>query len=410
MEFELSQEEKLFREAVSEFAKRYIEPSWVEIDEKGRIPVDLIKRMGDQGLFAIPVPEKFGGGGGTYRMAALAVEEVAYHDPSVATAVYMLLNNGWPYVLYLFGGEDAASTVIPEVAKGRAFLGIASTEPHGGSDVAGITTTARRAGGKWVVSGEKVYISGVREVMEDLPNGGGWILLAKTEKPERDHRRITAFLALGRWGGEKAKGIDYSLLTMVGRHGLSTGILKFSEYEVEDSNVVGEVNRGFYIVHQGFNLARILVAAATIGAARWALDRALEWIRERKLFGGKPIASFQGVSFRFAELYTELEAAKLLVYRAAWLADKIYSEKDPAFKPQDLNVPAAMAKLKAPEVAVRVFEEVLKWMGAFGYSKEGAVYRGWLGVTSYVVGAEGAQNIMRYIIARDTIGREYVKA
>jgi len=408
VDFGFTEEERLFRNAVREFAKRHIEPVWTQIDDKGEIPVELIARMGDQGLFAIPVPEDRGGVGGSFVMAAIAVEEIAYHDPSVATAVYTLLNNGWPFVLHLFGRDDVVEEIVPEVARGRAFLGIASTEPHGGSDVAGITTRAEPGGGGWRVKGEKIYISGVREVMERLPGGGGWILLARTGEHPGSHRSITVFAALGRWMGEPAPGLRYSVLESIGRHGLSTGVLVFDGYTLDDRYRLGEPGKGFYIAVQGFNLARILVAAATVGAARWALDRGLEWIRERRLFGGRPLASFQAVSFRYAELLAELEAARLLVYRAAWLADKIYIERDPLFKPQDLNVPSAMAKLKAPEAAVRIFEEVMKWHGAYAYMRESNIYRGWLGVTSYVIGAEGAQNIMRYIIARDTVGREYL--
>ena len=411
MDFEFTQEEKLFRESVREFCKRYVEPVWVEIDEKGFIPNQLIAKLGEQGLLAIPVPERYGGAGGTFTLAAIAVEELAYHDPSVAVAVYTLISNAWPFVLYLFGREEAASEILPEVARGRAFIGIASTEPHGGSDVAAIKTVARRVdGGRWRISGEKVYISGVREVMEQLPTGGGWILLAKTEKPERGHRNITSFVVLPRWRGRIKPGLRYTLLKEIGRHGISGGTLLLEDFEVEDVYRVGDVNKGFYVAMQGFNLARVLIGAATVGAARWALDRALEWLRTRKLFDGKPLASFQGVSFRFAELYTEVEATRLLVYRAAWLADKIYVRREPGYSPKDLNVPAAMVKMKGPETALRVFEEVIKWFGAYGYTKESNLFRGWLGVFSYVVGAEGAQNIMRYIIARDVIGPEYVKA
>ena len=410
MDFELTQEEKLFRDSVREFCKRHLEPIWVSIDEEGRIPTELIERMGEQGLFAIPIPDKYGGMGGTFTMAAIAVEEIAYHDPSVATAVYTLLENAWPFILYFFGQEEAVQEIIPEVAKGRAFIGIASTEAQGGSDVAGIRTVAKRRDERtWLITGEKVYISGVREAVEQLRSGGGWILLAKTEKPERGHRNITAFTAMPRWKGRSKSGFKYSILEEIGRHGISGGILVFEDFEVEDVYRVGDVNKGFYIAMQGFNLARILIGAATVGAARWALDQALDWLRNRRLFDGRPIASFQGVSFRFAELYTELEAARLIVYKAAWLADKIYVRREPGYSPKDLNVPAAMAKMKGPELAVRVFEEVMKWFGAYGYTKESNLFRGWLGTFSYVIGAEGAQNIMRYIIARDVIGSEYVR-
>ena len=159
---------------------------------------------------------------------------------------------------------------------------------------------------------------------------------------------------------------------------------------------------------QGFNLARILVAAACVGSARWALDQAVNYFREKKIFG-RYLSSFQGINFKFAELYAELEMVRLMVYKAAWLADKIYKEKDPSLKPKDLNIPVAIVKMKAPELTTRIYEEVLKWYGAYGYTKEANIYRGWLGTFSYTIGAEGAQNIMRYIIARDVIGKEYVK-
>lgn len=409
MDFKLTEDEIRFKESVTEFCKRYLEPKWVEIDEQGRIPVDLIRKMGEQGLFAIPISDKYGGMGGTFTMAAIAVEEIAYYDPSVAVAVYTLLNNGWPFMLYLYGSEEAKQEIIPKVASGEAFYGIATTEPQGGSDIAGIRTVAKKSGGKWVISGEKTYISGVREIME-LPEGGGFFLVARTGKPEEGHRALTAFNLVPRWGGKLKDGFKPTVYKEIGRHGISTGGFILENFEVEDYHRIGDENKGFYLVMEGFNVARILVAAATLGTARWALDQAVEWLRQRRLFGGRPIASFQGVNFRFAELYTELEATRLLVYKAAWLADKIYIERDPAYKPRDLNVPVAMAKMKGPEVAVKIYEEVLKWFGAYGYTKESNIYRGWLGAFSYVIGAEGAQNIMRYIIARDIIGREYTRA
>jgi len=407
VDFEFSEDEKRFRENVREFAKRYIEPKWVEIDNNGRIPLELIKRMGDQGLFAIAVPDKYGGMGGSYVMAAIAVEEIAYHDPAVAVAVYTLLVNGWPLALYIYGKESVAQEVIPKVAAGDAFFGIGSTEPQGGSDVAGTKTVAKKSGNKWIINGEKAYISGVREIQE-LPEGGGYFLVSKSEKADWGHRNLTDFAFLPKWNGKLRNGWKPTLYDDIGRHGLSTGGFKIEDFEVDDEFRIGDENKGFYYVMEGFNLARIVVAAATIGSARWALDRAAEWLRQRKLFQGRPLASFEGVSFKFAELYSELEAASYFVYRAAWMADKTYLEKPALFKPKDLNVPVALAKLKGPETATRIYEEVLKWFGAYAYTKECNLYRGWLGTFSYTIGAEGAQNIMRYIIARDILGSEYM--
>ena len=408
MDFEFSEEEEMFRDSVREFSERYIQPKWVEVDESNKISYDLIKKMADQGLFGIPISEEYGGMGGTYVMAAIAVEEVAYYDPAVAIAVYLLLNNGWPYALELFGSEEAKSEILPKVVSGEAFFGIASTEPQGGSDVAGIKTFAEKKDGAWILNGEKSYISGVREVTE-LPVGGGWFLVAKTGSLEWGHRNITAFAVLPRWNGRLKNGFKPTIYEEIGRGGLSTGGFILENFEVEDKYVIGEVDKGFYHVIEGFNLARILVAAACVGSARWALDTAMEWLRNRKLFQGRRLSSFQGIQFKLAELYADLEASRLFTYKAAWLADKIYKEKAEGCNPKDLNIPVALAKMKAPETATRIYEEVLKWHGAYGYTKESNVYRGWIGTFSYTIGAEGAQNIMRIIIARDLLGREYVR-
>jgi|Deesub1362B_J571_1020462.scaffolds.fasta_scaffold00072_44 acyl-CoA dehydrogenase len=405
-----SEEEKLFRETVREFCQKYIAPKWVEIDEAAdkepmNVPIDTIKKMGEQGLFCIPCSEEYGGQGGTYTMATIAIEEIAYADPSVALAVYALLNTGWPFALELFGKEEVCQEIIPEVAKGDAFFGIASTEPQGGSDVAGLRTTAVKKGDVYVFNGEKAYISGVGEVQK-LSWGGGWFTLARTGEP--GHRGLSAFALLARKNGELKPGWNPTLYEDIGRHGLTTGGFILEDFELEKDYLIGEENKGFYYVMESFNLARIVVSAATIGAARWLLEQAVQWFKDRKLFGGKSIASFQGVSFRFAELYARWEAAKYFVYRASRLADKIYIEKDPAYKPKDLNVPVALAKNYGPETCVDLAEEVMKWYGAYAYTKEAPIFRAWLGPFSYVIGAEGAQNIMKYIIARDIIGRDYV--
>lgn len=407
VDFEFSEDEIRFRDTIAEFCRRYIEPIWVKVDESNSMPIDLIKRMGEQGLFSIALPEEYGGMGGTFMMATIAIEEIAYYDPAVAIAVYTLLQNGWPLALSMFGSEEAKQEILPHVASGDAFFGIASTEAHGGSDVAGIKTFAEKNGDIWILNGEKVFISGVKEVV-DLPVGGGWFLLAKTGSKEWGHKNITAFALLPKWNGKMKNGFQYSLYEEIGRGGLSTGSFTLENFEVEDKYRIGEENRGFYYVMEGFNIARILVAAACVGSARWALDQAAEWLKTRRLFQGRRLSSFQGIYFKFAELCTELEAARLFTYKAAWLVDKIYFERDIKYKPKDLNIPVALAKLKAPETATRIYEEVLKWHGAYGYTKECNVFRGWLGTFSYIIGAEGAQNIMRIIIARDVLGREYI--
>ncbi|MDM7274902.1 MAG: acyl-CoA dehydrogenase family protein [Thermoprotei archaeon] len=407
VDFTFTREEELFRESVREFLSKKLSPLWESIDERSLIPTDLIRDMGSQGFFAIPVPEEYGGQGGSFTLAAIAAEEVGYHDPSMATAVYTLLNNSWPYVLYLYGSEEAKGEILPLVGSGRGFFGIASTEPQGGSDVAGLRVSASLEGGVYRVYGEKIYISGVREALEQLDNGG-WLLLARTGRVEDKHRGLTAFAFAAKRGGSIVEGLEYSILNTIGRHGISTGILNLKGAPIEPKYVVGGEGRGFYVAMEGFNLARILVAAANIGSARWALEEAVKWSRERVLFE-RPIASFQGVSFPLAELAVELEATKLLVYKAAWTADRIYVRKEPGVKPRDLAFYAAASKMKAVETSFKIYETAMKTFGALSYTKEGRLGRGFLGILSYMAGAEGAQNIMKYIVAGELIGREHVR-
>ena len=408
MELELSTDERLFKQSVHEFLSKELAPIWDDMDSKKSIPTELIHKMGEQGLFAIPVPEEYGGQGGSFFTAALAVEEVAYNDPAVATAVFTLLNNAWPYVLYLYGSEEAKQEILPKVGRGRAFFGIASTEPSGGSDVAGERTYAVREGGVYKVTGEKVYISGVREAMEQLELGG-WYLIARTAPPETGHRGLTGFAFIGNRNGERLAGFEYSILNTIGRHAISTGILRFKETPIEEKYVVGQLGRGFYVAMEGFSLARVLVSAANVGAAQWALETAVKYSRDRRLFGDRPIASFQGVSFPIAEVAARLEAARLLVYKAAQVADRIYIKKEPGLRPHDLDYWAAAAKMMAVETALTAAEVLMKTYGALSYTEEANVFRNLLGVLSYYVGAEGTQNIMRYIVARELIGRDYVK-
>ena len=407
VDYSFSSDEELFRESVRGFLQSKVSPIWVEIDERGRAGRDLILSMGEQGFFAIPVSEEYGGQGGNFVFAAIAAEEVGYADPSMGLAVYTLLNNAWPFILSLYGSEEVKLEVLPKVGRGEAFFGIASTEPRGGSDVGGLTTRAVSYEGGYRVEGEKIFISGVREVVEDL-DYGGWLLLARTGKLEDRHRGISAFAFIAKKDGSIIDGLEYSILETIGRHGISTGILKLNNVYIPSNSIVGEVNRGFYVAMEGFNLARILVAAANIGTARWALERMIEWSRDRRLFDDRPIASFQGVSFPIAEIAAEIEATRLLIYKAAWMADRIYFKREPGLKPRDLSFYSASAKLKAVETSVRAYEILMKTYGALSYIKETNVYRGMLGSLSYMVGAEGAQNIMKLIIARELIGRGYV--
>jgi Acyl-CoA dehydrogenases len=224
MDFGLSREDKLFLDAVRSFAGRVIAPRWVEVDE-GRWPIEEVAaRLGEAGLLGIPLSSKYGGQDGTFLQAALAAEELAYADPSLATSVYMLLETAWPYMVQRYGREEAKEEVLPEVAAGRAFIGIGSTEPQGGSDVASFQTKAVKEDGLWRLYGEKNMVTGVTTML-NLPYGGGVIAITRTGRLEDRHRSITVFLALLKRKGRVAPGFSHRDWEEIGRHGLPTGYL-----------------------------------------------------------------------------------------------------------------------------------------------------------------------------------------
>ncbi len=395
MDFSFTKEEELFRSSVREFCEKTIAPFSGEIDEKGEIPRHVITAMADVGLLGITISAEYGGRGAGFLRAAIAAEEIARADLSMAAAVYYLVEAGWGFLLERYGSRRAKEEVIPDVVNGKTFLGIASTEPSGGSDIASTSTTLKREGGKLIVNGTKSYISGVREAAE---YGGGFVTVAKTDQslghkglslcylPVRDRERITVRTS-----------------RQMGREGISNGFMRINDAEIPDHYLIGEWNRGFYYAMEGFNCARTLVSAACIGAAEKALEAGVEHIRRRRVFN-KPLAEFQGIHFQLAEDHARLESARLLVYKAAWMIDRMYAEN--RLNHSDINKAVASAKLTAPPAAFDIIRDVMMWHGALGYTKEAGLERGLRGVASYVMGAEGAMNIMKVIIGKEIVGKE----
>ncbi|MEM1943116.1 MAG: acyl-CoA dehydrogenase family protein [Candidatus Caldarchaeum sp.] len=406
MDFRLNAEQSLLRDKISEFCRRVIEPRWLEIDERGEITRDVVEKMAEVGLFGMTIPSEYGGQEGSFLEAAIAGEELAYHGPALSLAVMYLLQCSWGYMVALYGSDEAKHEFLRRIAAGEAAIGIASTEAHGGSDVSSVKVRADKVDDRsWRISGEKSMVS-LPSVIENMPWGGGWFLIARTGDPGLRHRTITDFILLMKRNGVRLEGISYKPWTEFARKGLDTSVLTIDNAVVDDVYRVGPVNGGFKIAMEGFNLARTMIGAICVGCARWLMDRALEWVRARKVFG-KPIASYQGVSFKLADFATELEAARLLSYKAAWTADRYYRDGQGTLA--DVARVGAMAKLKCASLAVDLGEEVMKIHGGAAYFKETPIYRAWLAAFSYVVGAEGAENILRLIVAREVIGREYVE-
>ncbi len=398
MEFGWTEEQRMWRKAVHDFAQKKIAPRVREIDDTSNIPQDIIKAMADMGLWAPTVSEKYGGSGLNVTMATIAAEELGRADISLALPVMYLVQASWGYVFERYASEALKAELLPQVTAGKQFLGIASTEAGGGSDIEGVTrcTGTRQADGNWILNGEKLYISGIKE-SERM--GGAYMTLVRSD-PQAGHKGFT-FFAVDIKDNPK---VSTTLIHNWGRTGISTGGFTMDDMPLSDHYRIGEEGRGFYYAMEGYTYARALIGATCCGAADTALGMGVEYIRQRKSFG-KPLAAYQGINFPAAERYTDIEAARLLTYKAAWMADQMYERGKG--KPKDVALWGAMSKLRAPIMAFETFNEVANWLGAMGYSKEYPIEMGIRGVRSYSIGAEGGMNIMRMIIARELIGNEY---
>lgn len=396
MDFSFSEEEELFRKSVREFCEKKIAPHGREMDEEAGIPPEIIKDVGELGLLGIMVSDKYGGQASTFTKAAIAAEEIARADTSMSVAVYYLVEAAWGFLLERYAVEKAKEEILPDVTKGRTFLGIASTEASGGSDIASTSTTMVRKGSRLLVNGAKTYISGVREAAQ---YGGGFVTVVKTDAASGHKGLSLCYLPV-----KEFPGVTVSTSRQMGREGISNGFIKITDAGIPEHYLLGEWNKGFYYAMEGFNCARPLVAAACIGAAEKVLETGITHIKQRKVFG-TPIGKFEGIQFQLAENYARLEAAKMHVYKAAWMLDRFYKEEK--FSRGEINKAVALAKLVAPTAAFDIIKDVMVWHGAYGYTKEAGFERALRGVTSYLVGAEGTMNIMKIIIGKELLGKEF---
>ncbi len=400
MDFSRTEEQRLWRRAVRDFAQNEIAPRVREIDEDEYIPPEIIGGMADVGLLAPTVGEEYGGAGADWMMATIAAEELGRADISLAIPVLYLVEAAWGFIFYQYASEALKEAYLPKVTRGEAFLGIATTEPEGGSDILGACRTrARRDGNGWVLSGEKVYISGVRESLEW---GGVHLMLARTEPDEAGGHKAFTFFALPLRG---TPGVTPTYFDDMGRMGISTGGFALDEVRVPAEHRVGELNRGFYHAMEGFSAARTLIGATCVGASEAALEMGIEHIKMREAFG-RPIASFEGIQFPLADLHTDLEGVRLSTYKSAWIMDQKYQREEASH--HDIALAAAMAKLKAPALGFRIMNEVADWYGAMAYTKECPIEMGMRGIRSYSIGAEGTPNVMRMIIARELLGQRFL--
>lgn len=350
MDFDLPEELAELQASVRRLAQDKVRPRAREIDETGEYPQDLFELFRDAGLLGLCIPTTYGGSGAGILGLTIAIEEVAKYSN---TAALMLLLTRLPTGPVMIAGSEAQKQqYLPGIADGSQRCGFGLSEPQAGSDVMGMRTKAVRDGDGWVLNGTKCWMSGV--VQADW-----YTVFAKTadDVTSRKHDSITAFIVDRSSDGVEVGSTDRKM----GVRGVDTGELLLGDVRVTDDKVIGEVG-GFRLAMLGLNSMRPIVAARGIGLAEGALMYATEYVQQREAFG-RTIADFQGIQWEIAKLATEIEAARLLTYRAAWMADRGQFTKE--------WVPyLSMAKYYATELAVRASNVALQMLGAAGYMKD----------------------------------------
>ena len=351
------------------------------------------------GLFGLSIPQEYGGSDADAISAGIAGEEIGRAEMSCSVAVLYLVPVSWSQVLNKYGTPECKKRVLPKVASGQSFLGIATTEAGVGSDLGNMTCTAKRVGNEYVLNGEKMYISGLRETMEQMPEGGGYLTLAKTD-PAKGTKGLSFFYV----PFKGTKGITPTYLEEMGRRGMSAGGFLMKDVHIPADCLLGEENKGFYYAMEGFDYARAIISAVCCGAANAALEAGMEYIKQRKAFD-QPIARFEGVQFKLAEDYARIDAVRLLAYRALWMYEE--ERRKQTFTRFEVSKAIAEAKMLAPVFAFETLNDVLQWFGAFGYTLDCPIEMGLRGIRSYTL-AEGSNEIMKIIVARELLGKEFV--
>jgi short-chain 2-methylacyl-CoA dehydrogenase len=374
--FELTAEQIELRNAIREFAEAEIAPHAAEWDETHHFPTEVIRALGDLGAMGVPFPEEYGGLDMGAVAMAVVVEELARFDSSIAVTVGANVSIAGEPVL-LFGTEEQKQRWLAPLARGEHLGAFASTEPGGGSDVQAARTTAKRVNDSWVINGTKAFITNAGTEMSAF-------VIVTAQTPLDGDQRLSAFIVPnGTPGYEPQK--PYRKL---GWHASDTRELVFTDCAVPDDALLGELGHGARVFLTPLDGGRVGIAAMSVGLAQGALEQAMAYARERTAFGA-PISRQQAIAFKLAELKTQIDAARLMTYRAAAL--KQFG------KPYTLE--AAAAKLFASEVAVRAAEENMQIHGGFGYIEESAVPRFYRDAKILTIG-EGTSEILKLVIAR----------
>jgi short-chain 2-methylacyl-CoA dehydrogenase len=373
MDFELSDEHRLIQRTVRDFAVQEVRPVAEELDREHRFPYEIVAKLADLNLMGIPFPQEYGGGGGDSLAYALAVEELTRIDSSVAITLCAHTSLG-TQPIYLFGSQEQKEEWMPRLCAGEVLGAFGLTEPEAGSDAGNVRTKARLDGGEWVIDGAKQFITNAGTDIS-----GVVCITARTGEEEISNLVV----ANGTPGYEQ--GEPYRKM---GWNASDTRPLTFTECRVPEENLLGPRGMGFRQFLQVLDIGRIGVAAMGVGLAQGALDEALAYAKERQAFG-QPISRFQAIQAKLADMATEIEATRLLVYKAARMKDR----------GENFSLTAAQAKLKSGRLAVRCCEEAVQIHGGYGYIEEYPVCRFYRDAKILTIG-EGTDEVQQMVIAR----------
>jgi alkylation response protein AidB-like acyl-CoA dehydrogenase len=373
VDLDLAPEHELIRDTVRAFARERVAPVAEELDREGRFPYELVAELGELGLMGIPVPEEYGGAGGDTLSYAIAVEELTRVDSSVAITLAAHTSLGTMPIL-LFGSEEQKRQWLPQLASGERLAAFGLTEPGAGSDAGATRTTAELRDGTWLVNGSKIFIT----------NAGTDITACVTITARTGDDEVSNLIV-----PNGTPGYEISApMKKLGWRASDTRSLSFADCAVPEGNLLGGRGKGFTQFLEILDGGRISVAAMGVGLAQGAYDLAYAYAQEREQFG-RPIAEFQAVRFRLADMATELEAGRALVYKAAWLKDQ----------GRPFAREAAMAKLYTGELSNRAANWSLQIHGGYGYMDEFAISRLYRDQKVLEIG-EGTNEVQRLVIAR----------
>jgi len=373
MDFSLDDETQLLQRTVREFARQEVAPAAAELDRTKTFPYELVAKMAELGWMGIPFPEDVGGAGGTSLQYAIAVEELTRADSSVAITLCAHTSLG-TQPIYLFGSEGQREQWLPKLCSGEILGAFGLTEPEAGSDAGNVRTRARLEDGEWSINGAKQFITNAGTDIS-----GVVCITARTGDDEISNL-IVPHGTTGYEAGEPYR--------KMGWNASDTRPLSFVDCRVPEENLLGKRGEGFRQFLKVLDIGRIGVAAMGVGLAQGALDEALSYAKERQAFG-QAISKFQTIQAKLADLATEIAAARLLTYHAAWLKDQ----------GQPFSLTAAQAKLKTGRLAVRATEEAVQIHGGYGFIEEYPVCRFYRDAKILTIG-EGTDEVQQMVIAR----------